>query len=106
MQLLNCSNRSETHLKILAVLESRQNDGVGTQMAQVISLIKCSHCHDGGWVCVLHRDRPWDGSQACRCGLAGLPCPTCNAVSGDQLPRMPKDFRATEISNEPFVLQR
>lgn len=69
-------------------------------------LLKCSLCDGAGWVCVVHRDRPWDGPRACRCSVTGVPCATCNAVSGDEVPRMPKSFRATEVSNESLVSQR
>lgn len=66
----------------------------------------CSRCDSDGWVCVLHRDRPWDGPRACGCGLAGSPCPTCNIVTGDELPRMPGGFMAREVFDEPLVSQR
>jgi hypothetical protein len=69
-------------------------------------LLKCSPCEGVGWVCALHRDRPWDGPKACGCGVTGVPCPICNAVSGDELPRMPRGFRAMDVSDESFVSQR
>jgi hypothetical protein len=57
-------------------------------------------------MCSLHRSLPWDGPYACDCGSAGIPCPQCNGVQGDGMPRMPKGFMATEISDELLVLQR
>jgi hypothetical protein len=43
--------------------------------------MKCTHCHDTGWVCENHADRPWEGPHACTCGGAGMPCPICNDTS-------------------------
>jgi hypothetical protein len=40
--------------------------------------LRCESCGSAGWVCALHRDRPWDGPRACGCGRAGVPYPTCN----------------------------
>jgi hypothetical protein len=75
-------------------------------MKAPVFLIKCSLCAGGGWVCSLHRGRPWDGPDACTCGTAGVACPQCNVVQNDKLPRMPKGFKAKGSSDEPFVLQR
>jgi hypothetical protein len=68
-------------------------------------LNNCLRCETDGQACVLHRDRPWFGLRACHCRLAGAPCPSCNSVADDVLPTM-SGFNATEISNEPIVLQR
>jgi hypothetical protein len=66
---------------------------------------KCSRCEGDGWVCVLHRERPWDGPGGCGCGRAGVPCPSCNAVKDDDLPKMPNGFKATEVSDESLIPQ-
>ena len=41
-------------------------------------------------MCESHPDRPWEGEHACSCGTAGAPCPRCNAIDDDMVPRMPK----------------
>jgi hypothetical protein len=40
------------------------------------SLPTCATCHDVGWVCENHPDRPWAKTmpRGCKCG-AGMPCP-------------------------------
>ena len=101
----NCHGRSETDLKILDVCRSPSKPRTGNLM-KIESASKCLLCEGDGWVCVLHRDRPWDGPRACGCGVAGVPCSICNAVAGDALPRMPRGFKATEVSDESLVLQR
>jgi len=68
-------------------------------------LAKCSLCEGDGWICVLHRERPWSGPGACGCGGAGVPSPRCNAAEGDDLPKMPKGFKATEVSDESLFSQ-
>jgi hypothetical protein len=55
-------------------------------------MIKCTLCHDCGWVCETHAGRPWDGPQACSCGAAGMPCPWCNIPEDGEEPRMPEGF--------------
>ncbi len=37
----------------------------------------CKRCRGTGWVCESHADKPWNGSKACGCGGAGMPCPQC-----------------------------
>jgi hypothetical protein len=63
-------------------------------------LTKCSRCEGDGWICVQHPEHPWNGPGACGCGRAGVPCPSCNAEECDDLPKMPKGFKATEVSDE------
>jgi hypothetical protein len=54
--------------------------------------MKCARCHDTGWVCENHDDRPWgDGPGACDCG-AGMPSPSCNVASADNRPGLPPGF--------------
>lgn len=53
----------------------------------------CKTCHDVGWVCECHGDRPWGGASdhtaACDSN-AGDPCPECNVSLGrNDPPRMP-----------------
>jgi hypothetical protein len=55
--------------------------------------MKCVRCDDVGWICENHRDQPWDGDRACKCGSAGAPCPACNAGRDDEL-RLPAGFKA------------
>jgi hypothetical protein len=52
----------------------------------------CLRCEDCGWVCENHPDRPWEGSHACPCGGAGMPCPDCNISDGLTPPRLPAGF--------------
>jgi hypothetical protein len=61
--------------------------------------MKCALCEDCGWVCEAHPDRPWEGKDACTCGGAGAPCPSCNAPENGEAPRLPKDFR-TDFDNK------
>jgi hypothetical protein len=55
--------------------------------------MKCTICHDVGWVCEDHADRPWAGKLACDCGAAGMPCLACNPCDNDHPPRPPEGFR-------------
>lgn len=50
----------------------------------------CARCHGCRWVCEAHRDRPWEGPQACGCGAPGEPCPVCN--TGNGVPDLPDGF--------------
>src|ERR1700722_4428055 len=43
--------------------------------------MKCSACEDCGWVCENHPEKPWEGEHACRCGGAGMPCPTATQAT-------------------------
>ena len=43
-----------------------------------MKIVNCTRCDNTGWVCETHKYRPWDGSNACGCGGAGMPCPDCN----------------------------
>jgi hypothetical protein len=52
----------------------------------------CTRCQDTYWVCEAHDDRSWDGENACGCGAAGMPCPTCNPADKDHPPRLPAGF--------------
>jgi hypothetical protein len=51
--------------------------------------MKCTLCEDCGWVCEDHPDAPWDGTHACTCGAAGMPCPQCNPSDLGRPPRPP-----------------
>ena len=88
-QSLNCRGSSETDLKILDVCRSRSVPTGARMKNETAYHLKCSLCEGTGWVCVLHRDHPWNGPRACGCGVTGVPCPSCNFVAGDELPRMP-----------------
>jgi hypothetical protein len=105
-QSLNCRGCSEIDLKILDVCRSPSEQAGARMKIETAYHLKCSLCEGTGWVCVLHRDHPWNGPRACGCGVTGVPCPSCNLVAGDELPRMPKAFTAKEISDEPLVSQR
>jgi hypothetical protein len=61
--------------------------------------MKCALCEDCGWVCESHPDRPWEGGHACTCGAAGAPCPQCNPIDDDMVPRMPKGSK-TELDKK------
>jgi hypothetical protein len=61
--------------------------------------MKCSPCEDCGWVCENHPVRPWEGQHACRCGGAGMPCPSCNPSDDVSAPRAPDDFRTVYDKN-------
>jgi hypothetical protein len=37
-----------------------------------------SALRDEGWVCESHPDQPFAGPHACRCGGAGIPCPSAD----------------------------
>jgi hypothetical protein len=52
----------------------------------------CFQCKDCGWVCESHPERPWEGSHACGCGAAGMPCPGCNPSDEITPPRLPTGF--------------
>jgi hypothetical protein len=54
--------------------------------------MKCELCDGTGWVCEGHPHAPWVGEQACGCGAAGAPCPTCNVANEDR-PRLPNGFK-------------
>jgi len=36
---------------------------------------------------------PWEGSHACNCGGAGMPCPSCNRSVDGEPPRVPNGFK-------------
>jgi hypothetical protein len=55
-------------------------------------MLKCTLCHDIGWVCETHPGKPWNGPNACPCGAAGAPCPWCNQYDDETPPRMPEGF--------------
>jgi hypothetical protein len=38
----------------------------------------CPRCDDCRWICEVHQNKPWIGSQACPCDAVGMPCPECN----------------------------
>jgi len=40
----------------------------------------CLLCEDEGWVCESHRDQPFAGPHACRCGGAGHPVPEVQSL--------------------------
>ena len=44
---------------------------------------QCSRCDSTGWVGEDHSERPWDSANACGCGGAGMPCPSCNVSNED-----------------------
>jgi hypothetical protein len=48
------------------------------------------------WVCEWHDDCPWSGQNACGCGGAGMPCPSCNVSNPDNPPRLPAGFQQDE----------
>jgi hypothetical protein len=54
-----------------------------------VCMIKCTLCHDIGWVCETHPGKPWNGPNACPCGAA---CPWCNQYDDETPPRMPEGF--------------
>jgi hypothetical protein len=65
-------------------------DHRGHIYAAQIRRASCPVCEGCGWVCEDHRDRPWEGRNACSCrGSAGAPCPVCNRAEGCELPRPP-----------------
>src|SRR5262249_33759713 len=49
-----------------------------TSRPDALFQMTCFQCEDCGWVCESHPERPWEGSHACGCGGAGMPCPICN----------------------------
>jgi hypothetical protein len=51
-------------------------------------MIKCTLCHDVGWVC-----EEFPGRSFCGCGAAGMPCSLCNAPEDGEAPRMPDGFK-------------
>ena len=53
----------------------------------------CYRCHDVGWVCESHPERPWsdDKPNGCTCD-AGEPCPDCNRSDGEE--NQPRTGRA------------
>ena len=51
-----------------------------------MKIVNCTRCDNTGWVCETHKYRPWDGSNACGCGGAGMPCPDCNPFDRDHPP--------------------
>jgi hypothetical protein len=54
----------------------------------------CTRCSNARWVCEAHPQRPWGDVQgACCCGAPGEPCPVCNRVEADEVPKMPEGFR-------------
>jgi hypothetical protein len=61
---------------------------------------KCPVCMDTFWVCESHPAMPWDGPNACNCGGAGMPCPSCNPSDRDHPPRLPKGFRRDERNTD------
>jgi hypothetical protein len=63
------------------------------------STIGCPRCDGTGWVCEAHISRPWEGPNACGCGVAGAPCGRCNNSGDDKMPRMPDGFK-TEIDKD------
>jgi len=60
---------------------------------------RCARCDDTGWVCEVHRERPWreaHSERACPCPAQGMPCELCN-------PDDPPDIQArTRRDNWPF----
>jgi hypothetical protein len=54
----------------------------------------CGTCKGTRWVCEDHPDRPWGGGHpnACQCGGAGMPCPTCNDPKRGKRTALPADF--------------
>jgi hypothetical protein len=56
--------------------------------------MKCELCDGTGWVCENHPHTPWAGEQACGCGGAGAPCPTCNVADAADPPRLLGGFKA------------
>jgi hypothetical protein len=55
--------------------------------------MNCLLCEDSGWVCENHLTRPLEGENACPCGGAGAPCPMCNSIEHNAVPRMPPGFK-------------
>jgi hypothetical protein len=74
--------------------------GGGATNAREGKALKCTRCCDTYWVCEAHDDRPWDGEKACGCGAPGMPCPSCNASSPDNPPRLPAGFHRDESLDE------
>jgi hypothetical protein len=64
--------------------------------------VKCARCLDTGWVCETHDDGPWDGENACGCGMAGMPCPVCNVSNRENPPRLPPDFEPDIAVDDDF----
>jgi hypothetical protein len=54
-------------------------------------MMKCTLCHDCGWVCENHPGRGKVLTLVTAAVLA-RPCPWCNVPSGDKPPRMPDGF--------------
>ena len=59
----------------------------------------CTRCEGSGWVCESHPDKPWEGTSACPCGAAGMPCPACNAPEEGAALRLPEGFK-TEFDKD------
>ena len=53
----------------------------------------CTRCEDCYWVCEVHDTLPWQGANACPCGAAGAPCPSCNGTVDGEAPKMPEGFK-------------
>jgi len=57
----------------------------------------CNVCSGARWVCEDHADRPCGGAsnreEACHCGGAGMPCPSCNPSDRKHKPKMPEGYR-------------
>jgi hypothetical protein len=64
----------------------------------------CTICDDTGWVCEAHPDRPTGmfskRFDACNCGGAGMPCPTCNPSDADQPPDMSRTGMTITVDNK------
>jgi len=57
----------------------------------------CAKCDNSRWVCENHPGRSFLEDNACDCGGAGAPCPSCNKTDPsdpDDVPAMPSRFIA------------
>ncbi len=66
-------------------------------------MIKCTLCHDIGWVCEEHPGRPWAGPKACGCGAAGMPCSLCNVPEDGKVLRMPDGFEIDDDKDDGWL---
>jgi hypothetical protein len=71
----------------------------------------CPHCHDTGWVCEDHPDRPFNHLDPTmpdgRCGGAGMPCLDYRCKIPKNPPPMPPGWKSiAKVSDEPQGLQR
>jgi hypothetical protein len=51
------------------------------------TVMRCSICEDGGWVCEIH---PHNGDHTCTCGAGMPPCPWGNTYGDTSHAKRPK----------------